>query len=108
MDLGILGEIKNTFDLIMLGFRIVILVFLVGWVRSHLGGGIVATVAVLIIGWLVLFQYFSLFGPLAVLYLILIVGGSGVIMDIAFGRSMYLEEPYMGKDLMEGRRPPPG
>ncbi|MCD6414632.1 MAG: hypothetical protein J7L23_03310 [Candidatus Diapherotrites archaeon] len=107
MNLGFLGDIKNTIDLLFLGFKVVVLVFLVGWVRGHLGGGIIATVAILIIGWLVLFKYFYLFGPMAVIYLILIVGGSGVIMDIAFGRSMYLEEPYIGKDLMDGRRPPP-
>lgn len=100
-------EINDAFGLIMLGFKIVILIFIVGWVRGHLGGGLVATVAILIIGWFVFFEYFAIFGPMAIVYLILIIGGSGVIMDLAFGRGMYLEEPFMGKDAMEGHRPPP-
>lgn len=95
--LDFISSVQTTAGLVMLGFKIVILIFIVGWVRGHLGGGLTATVAVLIIGWLVLFQYFYIFGWLAVFYLILIIGGSGVIMDLAFG-----QHQYMGQSEMEG------
>ena len=92
-----IGQIGETFDLIMLGFKVVLLLFIVGWVRNHLGGGLVAAVVIIIIGWFVFFEYFFIFGPMFVVYLVLIVGGSSVIMDLAFGRHQYL-----GPGEMEG------
>lgn len=103
-----IGQITDSVELVMLGFKIVILLFIVGWVRGHLGGGLAATIVILIMGWFVLFQYFYLFGPMAFIYIVLIIGGAGIIGDIAFGRSMYMEEPKMGTDHMDGHRPPPG
>ena len=74
----------------MFGFRILVLLFLVGWVRNHLGGGTIATVVMLVVGYLLLFQFWEVYGFLVFIYLIIIVGFANVVMDIAFGRREYL------------------
>jgi F0F1-type ATP synthase assembly protein I len=76
-------------ELVLLGFKVVMLLFLVGWVRSHLGGGLVATIVMLVLGYLVLFVYFDIFGPLTLVYLLLIMGVTGIIQDLAFGGGHY-------------------
>jgi hypothetical protein len=76
-------------EMVLLGLKIVMLLFIVGWVRSHLGGGLVATIVMLFLGYLALFQYFYIFGPLTLLYLLVIMGFAGVIQDFAFGGSHY-------------------
>ena len=76
-------------EVVMLGLKIVMLLFIIGWVRSHLGGGLLATMVMLFIGYLALFQYFAVFGPLTILYLLIIMGVGGAITDLAFGRHEY-------------------
>jgi len=85
---GICGLIPYC-ELVLLGFKIVILMFIVGWVRSHLGGGLVATIVMLFLGYLALFQYFYVFGPITILYLLVIMGATGIIQDFAFGGGEY-------------------
>ena len=87
-------------ELVLLGLKIVMLLFIVGWVRSHLGGGLVATIVMLFIGYLALFQYFYMFGPLTIVYLLIIMNVGGMITDFAFGRHEYglakMEGPQSG------------
>ena len=87
-------------ELVMLGLKIVMLLFIVGWVRGHLGGGLLATIVMLFLGYLALFQYFAVFGPLTLVYLLVIMGAGGVITDLAFGRHEYglasMEQPGGG------------
>ncbi len=65
------------------------LLFIVGWVRGHLGGGLVATIVMLFLGYLALFQYFYVFGPLTIVYLLIIMGVGGAVTDLAFGGGHY-------------------
>lgn len=91
-SLGMLGGVCSFLpycELLILGLKIVMLLFIVGWVRGHLGGGLVATIVMLFIGYLALFQYFVIFGPMTILYLLIIMGIGGAITDIAFGREYY-------------------
>ncbi|MCK4327691.1 MAG: hypothetical protein KAW41_04410 [Candidatus Diapherotrites archaeon] len=76
-------------ELVILGLKIVMLLFIIGWVRGHLGGGLVATIVMLFIGYLALFQYFYVFGPLTIVYLLIIMGIGGAITDLAFGGGHY-------------------
>ncbi len=76
-------------NLVILGLKIVMLLFIIGWVRGHLGGGMVATIVMLFIGYLALFQYFYVFGPMTIVYLLIIMGIGGMVQDLAFGSSMY-------------------
>ncbi|MCD4740342.1 hypothetical protein K8R43_04070 [archaeon] len=99
MVFEILGEIKNSFELLMLGFKIVLMIFLIGWVRGHLGGGLIAAVVILILGYFVIFEYFIIFGPMFLFYLIIIIGGGVVVQDLAFGKEHYTKG---GNDYSEG------
>ena len=76
-------------NLVILGLKIVMLLFIISWVRGHLGGGMVATIVMLFIGYLALFQYFYVFGPMTIVYLLIIMGVGGLVQDLAFGSSMY-------------------
>ncbi len=83
------GDLVNKFNLVMLGFKVVVLVFIVGWVRAHIGGGRLGTFIMLFLGYLLLFRYWALTGPIALLYLMAITGITGLAMDIVFTRGYY-------------------
>jgi hypothetical protein len=87
-------------DLFFFGFQIVTLLFVIGWIRSHIGGGTIATVVMLIIGYFIFFQMWWMFGPLTILYLAVMFGVAGIIMDIAFSKGYLFGE--------EGRPPHEG
>lgn len=89
-------------ELIMLGFRIIVLLFLIQWVRMRLGGGMIASVVVLVIGYFVLFEFWWLFGPLAIVYLAAIFGAIGLVTDFFFTKQHYFPETGMPNE-----RPPP-
>ena len=83
------GGMIQKFNLVMLGLKLVILVFLVGWVRAHIGGGRLGTFIMLFLGYLLLFRYWALTGPIAILYLLAITGITGLAMDIVFTHQQY-------------------
>ncbi len=89
LDLLGLGALMEKVNLVILGLKIVVLVFIVGWVRAHIGGGRLGTFLMLLIGYLVLFRYWFLTGPLAILYLLAITGITGLAMDIVFTHGYY-------------------
>lgn len=89
---GSLGSVCNMLpycNLILIGFKLVLLMFVIGWVREHLGGGMVASVVILVLGYLALFPYFYIFGPMLLVYLIMVMGFVGVVQDLAFGKGFY-------------------
>ena len=100
---GICSMIPNC-ELVILGLKIVMLMFIIGWVRSHLGGGMVATIVMLFIGYLALFQYFYVFGPMTIIYLLIIMGVGGAVTDIAFGRHEYGLASAEGQELGVAQR----
>ncbi len=79
-------------NLIMTGFKIIILVFIVGWVRKRLGGGTLASVIMLIIGYFVLFPGWFLFGPLGVLWLIVLSHLTHLITTFGFAKGSLLQK----------------
>ena len=76
-------------EYLILGLRVVVLLFLVGWVRSRMGGGLIATVVLLFVGYLVLFQFWWLFGPLAIVYLAAMYGALGMFITFLFTKEAY-------------------
>ena len=89
---GALGGVCNMLpncDLIVIGFKIVLLMFVIGWVREHLGGGTIASIVMLILGYLALFPYFYLFGPMLAVYLVIMLGLANIIQDLTFGLGFY-------------------
>lgn len=79
----------EKFNLVILGLKLVILIFIVGWVRVHIGGGRWGTFIMLLIGYLALFKYWFLTGPIAIIYLLAISGITGLAMDVVFTRQYY-------------------
>ena len=102
---GVFGEVCHFIpncDLVMTGLKILVLLFIVGWVRSRLGGGLIATIVMLFVGYFVLFPYWFLFGPLSIIYVLAIVGASGLVMDFVFTHEAYLGHP-LGQSLSAGK-----
>ncbi len=94
---------------ILIGFKLVLLMFVIGWVREHLGGGMIASVVILLLGYLALFPYFFIFGPMLVLYLFMIMGFTGIIQDMAFGKGYYglgAQESHGAAENIAGGKPP--
>jgi Na+-translocating ferredoxin:NAD+ oxidoreductase RnfE subunit len=93
---GTMGAACNMLpncDLIVIGFKIVLLMFVIGWVREHLGGGTIASIVMLILGYLTLFPYFYLFGPMLAVYLVIMLGLANIIQDLTFGLGFYGMSP---------------
>ena len=89
LGLGPIASLLEKVNLVILGLKIVVLLFVVGWVRTHVGGGRLGTFVLLLVGYLILFPYWYLFGPLAILYLLAITGVTGLAMDIVFTHQAY-------------------
>jgi Na+-translocating ferredoxin:NAD+ oxidoreductase RnfE subunit len=81
---------------LMIGFKLVLLMFVIGWVREHMGGGMVAAVVTLVLGYLALFPFFYIFGSMLIVYLIMILGFVNIVQDLAFGKGHYGLGPKEG------------
>lgn len=74
--------IKDEFSLIMLGLKVVVLLFIVSFVRGRFAGGPIVTVLVLVLGYVVLFQNWMMFGPLMIIYLLVTFGFTAILIDL--------------------------
>ena len=80
---SLFGGVFETIDLIVVGFKIIVLLFIISFVRNRFGGGTIATILTLVIGYIVLFQPWDGFGPLFFVYLFIIFGFTAILFDIA-------------------------
>lgn len=96
MDFTILfiGEFLSDINLIL---KIFVLMTLVSWVKNHLGSTPLSWIIVAGLGYFILFDGWAIFGPVYILYLLLMFGISGVIIDFFFVGGGQPE----GKDGME-------
>jgi hypothetical protein len=74
--------IKDEFSLIMLGLKIVVLLFIVSFVRGRFAGGAISTILVFVLGYVILFQNWMLFGPLMIIYLLVVFGFTAILIDL--------------------------
>jgi hypothetical protein len=79
-------ELRQTIDLLMLGVKVVILLFIVQFVRGRFGGGPLVTILILIIGYIFLFQLSWIFEPMMLIYLFIIFGFTGLLFDLAIAK----------------------
>jgi hypothetical protein len=70
-------------DLLIFGFKIVVLLFVVQFVRSRFGGGPIVTILVLVIGYIVLDKMWPIFGPMMFIYLFILFGFTALMFDLA-------------------------
>lgn len=70
------------YNIVKLGFRILILLYIIAFVREKFGGGTLGTVAALVAAYVFIFELpFLQFAVLA--YILLTMGVSGILMDLS-------------------------
>ena len=90
------GGFMEDIGLLMLAFKVVILLFIVGFVRSHFGDSQLATILMLAIGYIVLFQQWYIFGPMMLIYMFIIFGFGAILMDLAITKP-WTKHAWTGK-----------
>ncbi|MEM3467424.1 MAG: hypothetical protein QW735_00810 [archaeon] len=90
------GNVLSDFDLLILAFKIVVLLFIVGFVKNRFGGGPVTIIITLVLAYIFLFQHFEIFGPMMFIYLFIIFGFTQVLFDLS------IVKPWRKEPSMEG------
>jgi hypothetical protein len=72
----------------VLALKIFVFITIISFVRNHVGQGPLAIVVAAAISYLVLFQFWAAFGTLYLLYLLLMIGISGILIDFFFVSQM--------------------
>jgi hypothetical protein len=74
-------------SLLMMAFKIVILLFIIQFVRNRFGGGTIVTLLVLGLGYVMLFtNYFAIFGPMMFIYLFISFGFISLLFDLSIAK----------------------
>ncbi|MCH7902258.1 hypothetical protein IIC68_00740 [archaeon] len=81
MFIGYFTELFGDINLII---KIFVLLTLISWVKNHVGTGPLSWILVVGMGYFILFDGWRIFGPIYVLYMLLMFGVSGVIIDFFF------------------------
>ncbi|MBR9707265.1 MAG: hypothetical protein GOV15_02410 [Candidatus Diapherotrites archaeon] len=85
MDLiGFGGGLGGTFKELELGLKIVMLLTIIGFVRSHVQDPTVSVILIVIFAYLILIQNWAWLGPFYVFYMLIMFGLAGVIGDFFF------------------------
>jgi len=80
-------DIMDTINLVILGFKIVVLLFIVQFVRGRFGGGPIVTILILVLGYVMLFSNLApIFTTVMFIYLFIIFGFSMLIMDLVIAK----------------------
>lgn len=74
-------ELFSDFNLII---KIFVFMTLVNWVRNHMGTGAVSWILIGGLGYFILLDGWAIFGPIYILYTLLMFGVSSIIIDFFF------------------------
>lgn len=88
LTLAVLFSFTEFFADMNLVIKIFVLMTIVSFVKNHLGTGPLGIVVILGMGWFILFDGWKIFGTIYVLYMILVFGVSGVLIDFFFVSQM--------------------
>ncbi|MEK6957648.1 MAG: hypothetical protein AABW99_01575 [archaeon] len=77
-------DIFELFGDINLILKIFVLMTIASWVKNHVGGGPVSWIIMAGMGYFILFDGWKIFGPIYVLYMMLMFGVSAIIIDFFF------------------------
>ena len=69
------------FNLIL---KLFVFMTIVSWVRNHLGTGALSWILIAGMAYFIMFDGWALFGPIYVLYMLLMFGISGILIDFFF------------------------
>ncbi len=82
-----LNSMQGNINLIILGFKIVILLFIIQFFRNRFGNSPLVTLLVAGVAYLFLFtKYFNIFGPMMFIYFFIILGFTSILMDLALAK----------------------
>jgi hypothetical protein len=80
-------DILDTVNLLILGFKIVVLLFIVQFVRGRFGGGPIVTILILVLGYVMLFSNLApIFTTAMFIYLFIIFGFSMLVVDLVIAK----------------------
>jgi hypothetical protein len=79
--LGFGGGLGGAFGELVLGLKVVMLLMIIGFVRSHVQDPTVSTILIVIFAYLVLIQNWAWLGPFYVFYMLIMFGLASVLSD---------------------------
>jgi len=79
-------DLKQTIDLMVFGFKIIILLFIVQFVRGRFGGGPMISILIMVVGYIFLEYMWPIFGPMMFIYLFIMFGFSAIVMDLVIAK----------------------
>jgi hypothetical protein len=97
--IGIMPPIMFLDDLLgdmTLVLKIFVLMTIVSYVTQHLGKGPLAILVIVVLSWLIIFDYFYLFGGIYVLYMLVLFGATQLLMDFFILAPQAAMEQQMG------------
>jgi len=86
----------ELFSDMTLVLKIFVLLTIISYVTQHLGKGPLALMLIAVLSWFIIFDYFMLFGGIYVLFMILVLGGTQILMDIFILAPQAAMEQSMG------------
>ncbi len=73
--------------MLILAFKLVILLFIISFVRSRFGGGPIVSIMVFLLAYIMLFtNYFYIFGPAMFIYFFIIFGFISILFDLSIAK----------------------
>jgi hypothetical protein len=100
-----LAEFFADFNLVL---KIFVLLTIISFVLNHIGKGPLGWGLILGLSVFILFDFWAFFGPVYILYMLLVLGVSGIVIDFFFVSGMggggEAQPVDSGKDLMMRQR----
>ena len=96
--------VSDFFQDINLVIKIFVLMTIISFVNNHIENKALKIVVFLVLAFFIIFDYWALFGGIYILYMLLMLGISGILVDIFFVSGMMggHEPPEVsGKDVKE-------
>jgi hypothetical protein len=81
-----INDFNQMISLVVLGFKIVFLLFIVQFVRARFGGGAMVSILILVLGYVFLEYLAPIFLPMMFLYLFIAFGFSYMLMDLVIAK----------------------
>jgi hypothetical protein len=76
--------LDGLFPDMVLVLKVFTLMAIISYITNHLGKGPIAILLIAVFSWFIIFDYFAFFGGIYILYMLLVFGLTGVIIDIFF------------------------
>lgn len=105
MTLGLETLIPQVgmFELIMIAIKVIVLMFIVKWVRARITGSTAVTIITILLSYFILFEWASFWIPLILFIIVIPHGPLDIMFDLALGGGGG-EEAKKKKNMKKKRR----